>query len=124
MNLPEGYQTVMPYLILKGTDGFINFTKNVFNAKELNVYRNSDGSIMHAEIQIGGSTIMIGEANENWHVQNAGLYINVEKADDHYALAMENGAEVVMGLIDKDYGRTCGVKDPYGNTWWITSQKE
>lgn len=120
MNLPKGYQTVMPYLILSRADTFISFARKVFDAEELAVYRNDDGSVMHAEIQIGGSTIMIGESSDQWPVQNAGLYINVENADAHFERALAHGAKIVMPLEDKDYGRSGGVKDPSGNTWWIT----
>ena len=120
MNLPEGYQTVMPYLILNGADTFIRFTKEVFHAEELRLHRNEDGSIMHAEIQIGGSTIMVGGSSGQWAVQNSGLYLNVENADETFQRAIVNGAEVVMPLEDKEYGRSGGVKDPTGNTWWIT----
>ena len=120
MNLPEGYQTVMPYLILRDVAAFIDFTKKVFGAEELAVYRNEDGSIMHAEIQIGGSTIMMGQSNDDWGVQNAGLYINVENTDSTFQKAVDEGATVIMPVENKDYGRTSGVKDPQGNTWWIT----
>jgi PhnB protein len=120
MNLPEGYQTVMPYLILKDVAAFIDFTKKVFGAEELAVYRHDDGSIMHAEIQIGGSTIMMGQSNDDWGLQNAGLYINVEDTDSTFQKALDEGATVIMPIEDKDYGRTSGVKDPQGNTWWIT----
>lgn len=121
MKLPKGYQVVMPYLILKDANDFIAFAKNVFDAEELAIYRNDDGSIMHAEIQIGGSTIMIGESSIQWPVQTAGLYVHVEHVDDNFSRALQNGASVVMPVEDKDYGRTCGVKDTCGNTWWITS---
>ena len=120
MNLPKEYQTVMPYLILRDVAAFIAFTKKVFGAEELAVYRHEDGNIMHAEIQIGGSTIMMGQSNEDWGVQNAGLYIHVESTDITFQKALDEGATVVMPVEDKDYGRTSGSKDPQGNTWWIT----
>src|SRR5690554_6828531 len=120
MNLPKGYQTVMPYLILNDVAAFMNFAKEVFGAVELAVYKNEDGSIMHAEIQIGGSTIMMGQSNSDWSTQNAGLYINVENADETFQKAIDHGATVIMPVENKDYGRTSGIKDPHGNTWWIT----
>lgn len=121
MKLPKGYRTVMPYLILAGVEDFIKFTKVVFNAQELNVHKNDDGSIMHAEITIGDSTIMMGESSERWNVQNSGLYINVENADATFKKALVHGARVVMEMSDQGYGRTGGIKDPFGNTWWITT---
>ena len=63
---------------------------------------------------------MIGESGNEWGIQNAGLYINVENTDAAFQKALDYGAEVVMPIEDKEYGRTGGVKDPQGNTWWIT----
>jgi uncharacterized glyoxalase superfamily protein PhnB len=120
MNLPENYQSVMPYLILKQVAAFIQFSKDVFGAKELNAHKNPDESIMHAEIKIGESTIMMGESGNEWTVQNAGMFIYVENTDKTFQKAIDHGAEVIMPISDKEYGRTCGVRDPFGNTWWIT----
>jgi PhnB protein len=121
MKTPDGHQTVMPYLILKDAEQFVSFTKKVFSADEKALYRQENGRIMHGEINIGGSTIMFGESNETWDTQNAGLYVYVENADEAYKMAMEHGAESVMEPDTKDYGRTCGIKDPCGNTWWMTT---
>ena len=120
MKLPEGYQTVMPYLILNDVVAFIEFTKNVFGAEELAVHKDEADRIVHAEVQITGSTIMMGNSNEAWQTQNAGLYIHVEDADESLQKAIDHGAKVIMPIENKEYGRTCGIKDPQGNTWWIT----
>ena len=124
MKLPEGYQTVMPYLILDDVAAFIEFTQKVFDAEELAVHKDDSGRIVHAEIQIGGSTIMMGNANEAWQTQPAGLYINVEDADESLQKAIDQGAKVIMPIENKEYGRTCGINDPQGNTWWITQNLE
>lgn len=124
MNLPKQYQQVMPYLILKRIPDFMEFAKQVFDAKVLSVHKDMKGQVVHAEITIGDSTIMMGESNDNWEVQNAGLFIYVENADDTYAKALNHGATEVTPLEDQEYGRSGGVKDPFGNTWWITSPKK
>lgn len=122
MNLPSEHQTIMPYLILQGAAKFIDFTKNVFGASETNTKSlRSDGSIMHAEITINGSTIMVTDEITDWAKQTSNLFIYVPNADETYQKALENGASSLMGLSDQDYGRTCGVTDPFGNVWWITS---
>lgn len=121
MNIPENHQTVMPYLILKNVRGFLKFAQNVFDAEILQEHLDEDNHVMHAEIRIGNSTIMMGEANEIWNVNNAGMFIYVENSDEIYKDAIENGAESVMEIEDKDYGRSGGIKDPFGNIWWITS---
>jgi len=112
----------MPYLILKGASRFIDFTKKVFDAKDSNqkVLRD-DGTIMHAEIILNDSTIMVTDEIKDWPSQNANLFVYVPNADETYKKALENGATSLMGLSNQDYGRTCGVTDPFGNVWWITS---
>lgn len=121
-NNPEYYQTVMPYLILKDVNQFLAFTQKVFNAVIKMKHTDENNRIVHAEIVIGNSTLMAGESNDDWSSQPAGLYINVDSADETYQKALEAGAESVMELSDKEYGRTGGVKDSNGNTWWITSK--
>jgi PhnB protein len=121
MNLPSGHQAIMPYLILKGASGFIDFTKKVFNAENSTKKIRDDGTIMHAEIIINGSTIMVTEETPDWAKQTANLFVYVSNADETYKKALENGATNLMELSDQDYGRTCGITDPFGNIWWITS---
>lgn len=121
MNIPNHHQTVMPYLMLTGAANFIDFAIKVFDAQLLNKRMHVNGTIMHAEIQIGGCTIMLSEATEQWKPQFANLFIYVDDADNRYRKAVSNGAKEVMELSNQDYGRTCGVSDPFGNTWWITS---
>lgn len=125
MKVPERYQTVMPYLIVNGAAKFIEFTKEVFNAIENEKRRSmrDEKTIMHSEIKIGGSTIMFADSTEAFEPQTAGLFVYVENADDTFKKAIDQGATVVMDLSDQDYGRTCGVKDPFGNVWWITSMQ-
>ena len=118
---PDYYNTVMPYLILKDVAAFLDFTKQVFNATEQMKHVKEDGQIKHAEITIGDSTIMVGEGTDEWKQQPAGLYIRVEDADAAYQKALDAGASTVMELSNQEYGRTSGVKDPSGNTWWITA---
>jgi PhnB protein len=124
MKIPNGHQTIMPYLILAGAEKFIEFTRKVFNANETFKRTREDGkTIMHSEIQIGNSTIMFADTTEQIKEQVAGLFIYVENADETYKKAIDAGATTVMELSNQDYGRTCGVNDPFGNTWWITTVK-
>ena len=66
---------------------------------------------------------MFADTTDKFKTSNAGLFIYVENADESYKKAIDEGATTVMELSDQDYGRTCGVSDPFGNTWWITSVK-
>lgn len=124
MNLPKGHQIIMPYLMLNGAMKFIDFTKAVFNAEvNLNMHKMRDDfeKVMHSEIQIKGHTIMFTDATEEWKEQTANMFIYVDNADETFHKAIELGATIIMPLSDQNYGRTCGIKDPFGNTWWITS---
>ena len=122
MKIPQGHQSVMPYLILPEAENFSEFTKQVFGAKvSLTKLREDEKTIMHSELMIGNSTIMFAGTTEQFTPQTAHLFVYVDNADETYQKALNNGATSVMGLSDQDYGRTCGVLDPFGNTWWITS---
>jgi uncharacterized glyoxalase superfamily protein PhnB len=123
MEIPENHQAVMPYLMLNNGEAFILFTKNVFNAVPGMKRMRDDRpeAIMHAEVTIQGSTIMFADAGDQWPVANANLFVYVDDADATYGLALEHGSSTIMDLSNQDYGRTCGVLDPFGNTWWITA---
>ncbi|TWF41677.1 putative glyoxalase superfamily protein PhnB [Chitinophaga polysaccharea] len=122
MKLPEGHQQVIPYLVIRNAEQFYGFAQQAFGAVEkMRVYDEETKVFKHGEISIGGSVIMFGQTNDNWGTQNAGLFIYVENADDSYQKSIDAGAKEVLPLSDQSYGRTCGVEDPFGNTWWITS---
>ncbi len=123
VNVPEGYQQVIPYLVVVQPQQLIDFTQQVFDAT-LRSSHMRDGEIAHAEIMIGDTCIMMGKSNEQWEPMTAGLFIYVADADASFKKATDAGATIVMELSDQSYGRTCGVKDPSGNTWWITSVQQ
>lgn len=120
-NLPENYQRIMPYLIVKDAAKFIEFMQNVFSAQEQYKQMRDEKHIMHAELSIQGSTIMFCDSTETYHPQNAGLFIYVDNCDETYKKALDNGAESINEPADQSYGRSAGVKDPFGNTWWVTN---
>lgn len=127
MNLPKGHQVIMPYLMVNGALKFIDFVKAVFNAElttSMHKLREDTKTVLHSEVTIGGSTIMFTDATEQWKEQTANLFVYVDNADETYAKAITAGAVTVMELSNQDYGRTCGVTDPFGNVWWITSMNK
>lgn len=111
----------MPYLMLEGAEKFIAFTETVFAAKLIHHSTRGENLLGHCEIQIGGSTLMFSDASAEWTPQTANLFVYVDNADLSFQKAIDAGATVLMELSDQDYGRTCGVTDPFGNVWWITS---
>ncbi len=121
MKIPENYQTVMPYIIIENASNFFAYTKKVFGAKEMHKSMRDEKTIKHAEIMIGGSTIMFADANDKFEISNVGLFVYVDDADETYKTALENGGTVITGLANQPYGRSGGIRDPFGNVWWITS---
>lgn len=119
--IPENYQTVMPYLIIEGAAGFIRFMQDVFGAKETYKAMRDENMIVHAEVMCGGSTIMFADATGVYNARPAGMFIYVDDADLVYGKALAAGGQAVSPLIDQEYGRSGGILDPFGNTWWITS---
>lgn len=122
MNIPKEHQRLMPYFILNGAEKFINFTTSVFEAEVIAKHLQNDGkNIMHAEVRIGEMVIMFAEATDQWTAETGSIFIYVENADTTYKTALREGATSLMEPEDKEYGRSCGIKDPTGVTWWITS---
>jgi PhnB protein len=120
-NKHSRYQTVMPYLIVKDAEKFIAFVKDVFDARETYKAMRDVNTIMHGEVMIKESTIMFADATAEYASQSAGLFVYVDDADVTYEKAIASGATIITELSDQPYGRSGGVKDPFGNTWWITS---
>jgi len=119
--IPENYQTVMPYLIIKNARAFSKFMQIVFGATETILLMRDENTVMHGEVMVGGSTVMFADWTENYEPRPAGMFIYVDNADERFQKAIENGASVVTPVADQPYGRSGGVLDPFGNTWWITN---
>jgi uncharacterized glyoxalase superfamily protein PhnB len=122
--IPPQYNRLMPYLIVPDALGLMHFLQTVFGATEQHKTMLEDGRLMHGEARIGDSVLMISEASEQWGAQPAGIYIYHPDADEGYRVALTAGATSVMEPADQPYGRSCGVKDPHGNVWWITTAPE
>ncbi len=121
LNVPSGYQAVMPYLILNNAAEFLAWAIDVLDAEEkMKSYREDGNTIAHAELFIGESTIMVAEASDQWTVNNAGMFVYVADADEAYSRALAKGATSIMPPADMPYGRSCGITDPFGNVWWPT----
>jgi len=121
--IPDGYNQVMPYLIVVDAEGFLAFTQHVFGAEEKYKEMRDDKTIKHAEVRIGQSVIMFAQSTNDFQPQTAGMFIYVDNADNVFQKALAEGAKEVMPPADQPYGRSGGVQDPFGNTWWITSVK-
>ena len=123
--IPDGYHTITPYFVMKNPREFIEFLKKAFNAESVSMSVSPDSKVMHAEIRIGDSMMMMSEASENNPAVNGSIYLYVNDTDAIYKQALEAGAESLMEPADQFYGdRNAGVKDPFGNTWWIGTHLE
>ena len=118
--IPEGYHTVTPYLAVEGAAKIIEFTKQAFGAQERHRMAAPDGSIMHAEVKIGDSHVMLGEARGPVKAMPSMLYLYVPDVDAVYQRAIGAGAKSEQEPADQFYGdRTASVKDFAGNIWGI-----
>ena len=123
--IPEGYRTVTPYLVVPDAAGQIEFLEKAFAARATLKMMNPDGSVGHAEIRVGDSILMIGQARERVKAMPACLYLYVEDADAAFQKAVAAGATVLSPVKDQFYGdRSGGVTDAYGNQWWIATHIE
>ncbi len=124
--VPDGYHTVTPSLMVHGAARLIDFLEQAFGAKETERIARPDGAIMHAEVRIGDSIIMLGEPMSKSDPPMMGtLYLYVSDADATYKRALRAGATSVMEPADQFWGdRMSGVTDGFGNTWWIATHIE
>jgi PhnB protein len=123
--IPEGFHTVTPYIVVSGVAKLIDFLKRAFDGKEMICHTKPDGTIGHAEVRIGDSPIMMGEACGEWKAMPCAIYLYVPDTDAMYKRALQAGATSIMEPANQFYGdRNAGVKDPCGNLWWIATHVE
>ncbi|HZS54344.1 MAG TPA: VOC family protein [Bryobacteraceae bacterium] len=128
--IPDGYHSVQSYLMFKNCADAISFYTKAFGAKEKFRMANKNGTIGHAEIQIGDSVIMMADEApqvDSFSIEHFGgspvsLLIYTENCDAMYNQALAAGAKSVREPADQFYGdRTAGIKDPFGYKWWIST---
>ena len=120
---PEGYTSVAPYLVVDGAVRTINFLARVFDATELRRYPTPDGRILHAEVRIGDTVVMVADGNAGWPPIGAHVHVYVPDVDATYQRALQAGAMSVQEPKKKDDAdKRGGVKDAGGTTWWIATQ--
>lgn len=132
--IPDGYGTVTPYLNITGAAKAIEYYAKAFGAQEVMRMPGPDGSIMHAEIRIGNSHIMLSDENTAWGTKSpttlggttGGFMLYVDDCDAVFDRAVAAGATVLMPCSDQFYGDRCGsILDPFGHKWSIaTHQKD
>jgi uncharacterized glyoxalase superfamily protein PhnB len=122
---PNGYHTVTPYLTVQAADTFIEFLETIFSGRVTERITRPDGKIAHADVRIGDATIMLNEASDDWKPMSCAMYVYVGDADACYRQAVGAGALSLMPPADQFHGdRMAGVRDPFGNVWWIVTHIE
>ena len=127
---PAGYHTITPSIIVRGAAEAIDFYKRAFGAEEVTRMNGPDGKVMHAEIKIGDSRIMLGDENIEWGTRSplstngtsGSLHLYVPDADAAFDRALEAGAKVRYPLENAFWGDRYGkVTDPFGHEWGIAT---
>ena len=122
---PPGYSSVSPYLIVDGAERTIEFLRAVLGATEIRRFPDPSGKIVHAEVRIDDTVVMIADGNEGWPPIPSHVHVYVKDVDAVYKRALEAGAVSVQEPVKKDDAdKRGGVKDAGGTTWWIATKVE
>lgn len=127
MNLiwkPENYNSVSVYVVTDNAQRVIDFLKSAFDATPLRRFDTPDGKIMHAEVRVDDTVVMIADAGGAYPAFPVWLHVYVPDAHATYKKALAAGGVSVQEPVRKpgDPDLRGGVKDPSGNTWWISTQ--
>lgn len=123
--IPEGYPQISPYLIVDEPAVLIQFIVDVFGGKETRRHEDDKGRIAHAEMRIGDAVVMLGGATAQWPAATAAMYLYVEDTDAAYQRGLAAGATSLQEPADQFYGdRSAGIKDRFGNQWFIGTHIE
>jgi len=119
---PEGLRSVQLYLHLREAHKMIPFLETAFGAEDIGTHKTPEGRVLHSTMRIGNATLEIDEAHGEYQPKPCVLHVYVPDADAMYTQALRAGATSVEPPTDKPYGdRSAGVKDPFGNTWYLNT---
>lgn len=120
--LPGQIRTVQPYLHVDGAEKLIAFLQDAFDGELMgDVAKSPEGKVLHATVQIGDNTLELADATHDFQPMPCHLHLHIEDADLTYAQAVRAGATSIDAPSNKPYGRSGGVKDAFGNSWYMTS---
>jgi PhnB protein len=130
--IPEGFHSVTPYLVVQGAAQAIDFSKRAFDAKEVMRSDGPQGKIMHAELMIGDSRIMLSDemnatcrSPQSLGGTTSSLFLYVEDVDKVFNQATAAAAKVVMALANQPWGDRFGtLTDPFGHVWSLATHVE
>ncbi len=128
-----GFHTITPYLSIRGSAAAIEFFKKAFGAEEIMRHTDPAGVVRHAEIRIGDSHIMLHEEVPEYpelkSVQAMGgspvnFFLYVDDVDAFIARGIAAGCTEIGSIKEQPYGRSGGMNDPFGLTWWVTTHHD
>lgn len=120
--VPEGFHTVTPYLLVEDVPALMAFLKNAFAAEEIMRSAFDDGTVNHAQMRIGDSMVMMGQAQDEYPPMPTMLYLYVDDVDGVYERALLAGGVSLREPSDQEYGdRAAGVRDRFDNQWWVAT---
>lgn len=123
--IPDGFHTANVYLQVADAAKQIAFLQQAFGAEELHRSMGPDGNVIHAEVRMGDSVVMLGQASGQWQPRPCTVYLYVENVDATHRNAVEAGAKSLSEPKDQFYGdRSGGIEDVNGNWWWIATHIE
>jgi PhnB protein len=126
--IPKGHHSVTPSIMVAGAARAIDFYKKALGAEELSRFPGPDGSIMHAEIRIGDSPIMLGDEMPEQGAKGpkayggtpVSLFVYLDNVDAAWKRAIDAGGKQIMPLADQFWGDRAGCfEDPFGHKWWL-----
>lgn len=121
-DLPPGYGTVNPFVAVRGAEGWIRFVADVLGGRETRAAHtlDADGLLIHAEVRIGDSTIMLCDAKPHWAPTPALLQVYVGDVDAVVDRARAAGAEIITEPTAFHGGqRLARLRDPWSTLWWL-----
>ncbi len=122
---PDGYSTASPYLIVNGAEATIQFLATVLGGEQLRRFTDPSGRIVHAEVRIDDTVLMIADGVDAWPPVASHVHVYVADVDAVYRAALDAGATSVQAPKKQDdEDRRGGVRDSGGTTWWIATRVE
>ena len=131
--IPEGYRTATPYLIVKGAADAIDFYKHAFGATEMLRMADPQGRVGHAEIKIGDSVIMLADEHPAMGYRSPrslggssiSILLYLEDVDGVFERAVKHGAKAQRPVENQFYGDRSGtLEDPFGHVWTVATHVE
>ncbi len=132
-SIPDGMTAITPHLICAGAAAAIEFYRKAFGAVSEGAMSGPNGKIMHAQIRIGGASVMLVDEMPEWGALGpkslkgspVTIHLYVRDADATVAKAVAAGAKITMPLMDAFWGDRYGkIEDPFGHSWSVATHKQ